>query len=177
MKEPISIYTKLAAESIEQYVLKGKTNRNIWNEIPAELQIKAACFVSLHLSDGSLRGCIGTIEPTQDTLYQEIIRNAISAASRDNRFEPLTVDELPNLEISVDVLSIPERIFSFAELDVVKYGIIVSDGNYRRGVLLPNIEGVETIDNQVKIACRKAGIFNMNIENLQLYRFTATRYY
>lgn len=117
---------------------------------------RAAVFVSLHRQH-QLRGCIGTLSPTQPNLTEEIRHNAISACSHDPRFYPVIAEELEDLEVGVDVLSAPHPIRSIDELDVKRYGVIVSSGG-RRGVLLPDIEGVETVVDQVAIACRKAGI-------------------
>lgn len=117
---------------------------------------RAAVFVTLHRHH-QLRGCIGTLSPTQPNLTEEIRHNAISACSHDPRFYPVIVEELEDLEVGVDVLSAPQPIRSLDELDVKRYGVIVSSGG-RRGVLLPDIEGVETVIDQVSIACRKAGI-------------------
>jgi AmmeMemoRadiSam system protein A/AmmeMemoRadiSam system protein B len=117
---------------------------------------RAAVFVSLH-RQGQLRGCIGTLSPTQPTITEEIRHNAISACSRDPRFYPVIAEELDDLEIHVDVLSPAQPITSMAELNVKRYGVIVhADG--RRGVLLPDLDGVETVTDQVAIALRKAGI-------------------
>ena len=107
------------------------------SELTPEMEQQAGVFVSLHKS-GALRGCIGTIEPAQPNVAQEIIHNAISAATRDPRFPPVHSDELNDLEISTDVLSEPEMITSLDELDPKRYGVIVEKG-YRRGLLLPNL--------------------------------------
>ena len=117
---------------------------------------RAGAFVSIH-KQGRLRGCIGTIAPTRSSLAEEIIHNAVSAATRDPRFDPIRPEELKWLEISVDVLGEPEPIDSVAELDVKRYGVIVTNGG-RRGLLLPDLEGVDTPEQQVEIARRKAGI-------------------
>jgi AmmeMemoRadiSam system protein A len=120
------------------------------------LHNRAGAFVSLH-EHGELRGCIGTIGPTESCIAREIIQNAISAATRDPRFPPVTPDELEDLEISVDILGEPEPIVSESELDVKKYGVIVRSG-YRCGLLLPNLEGVTSVKQQISIAKQKAGI-------------------
>jgi len=133
---------------------------------------RAGVFVSLKL-DGSLRGCIGTISPTTASIADEIIRNAISAGTEDPRFPPVSEDELPRLIYSVDVLGEAEKIESLDELDPVRYGVIVTKG-HRRGLLLPNLEGVDTAEEQVSIALRKAGI-SPN-ENYQLERFEVVRH-
>lgn len=123
--------------------------------------------------DGSLRGCIGTIQPTKDTLLEEIIHNAISSGSNDNRFDKVDESELKSLEYTVDVLYSPESIESLEELDHIKYGVIVEKGS-RRGVLLPDLEGVTSVQQQISIALSKAGISpeeNYKINKFQVVRF------
>lgn len=147
----------LARRAVETFVL---TDSQI--EPPAKpselLTARAACFVSLKTKDGELRGCIGTIEPSRDALAEELIFNAIGAATRDPRFDPVQASELPDLRYSVDVLSAPEPA-TFEELDPNVYGVIVeNESGDRRGLLLPKLEGVNTASRQVDIAARKAGI-------------------
>ncbi|MDR0551513.1 MAG: AmmeMemoRadiSam system protein A [Spirochaetaceae bacterium] len=137
---------------------------------------KAGVFVSIHEKSGDLRGCIGTIAPVQKNIAEEILRNAVSASSEDPRFPPISADELDSLTYSVDILEPPEPIKSEAELDPKKYGVIVSLG-YLRGLLLPNLDGVDTVDEQITIAMRKAGIPARERENIKLKRFLVTRYY
>jgi AmmeMemoRadiSam system protein A len=132
---------------------------------------RAACFVSLK-ERGQLRGCIGTLEPAEPDLGHEIARNARSAAFQDPRFPPVDMGELPDLTYSVDVLS-PSRAVQASELDPRRYGVIVSRG-WRRGVLLPDLPGVDTVDGQVCIALQKAGI-SLD-EDYDLHCFTVTRY-
>lgn len=132
----------------------------------------AGAFVSLHAHD-RLRGCIGTIGPTTESVAWEIVQNAISACSCDPRFPPVTVSELDSLEYSVDVLGKPEPISSPAELDVKKYGVIVSCGG-RRGLLLPDLEGVDTVEQQIDIARQKGGISSREEYNLE--RFEVVRH-
>ncbi len=177
MYSPKTIYAKLALEVISNYLKGGDVEKIEKREVPKELSKKQACFVTIHNLDGSLRGCIGTITSYNENLYHEIIHNAISAAVHDPRFEPMTEDELDNIKVSVDVLSVPEKIQSLDELDPKKFGIIVSDYEYRRGLLLPNLEGVDTIKQQLSIASQKAGIYESNIKKLDIYKFTSTRYY
>ncbi|TLM98271.1 MAG: AmmeMemoRadiSam system protein A [Actinobacteria bacterium] len=116
---------------------------------------RAGAFVSLH-RNGDLRGCIGTILPTRNTLAEEVAGNAVEAATRDPRFPSLTADELVDLDVKVDVLHAPESC-SIADLDPKTHGVIVSSG-WRRGLLLPDLEGVDDVETQVAIATRKAGI-------------------
>ena len=120
-----------------------------------------------------LRGCIGTIAPIKASIGQEIVDNAISASSNDPRFSPIRADELKYLEISVDVLGEPETIDSMDQLDVRRYGVIVSCKG-KRGLLLPDLEGVDTVAEQVSIARRKAGISSG--EPVKLYRFEVVRH-
>jgi MEMO1 family protein len=163
---------QLARRTVERYVREHKTTAPP-QVLTEEMQRRAGVFVSLH-RQGDLRGCIGTIEPVQDNVALEIISNAISAATRDPRFSPVRPDELADLEISVDVLTEPEPIAGIAELDPKVYGVIVSAGG-RRGLLLPDLEGVDTAEEQVRIALRKAWIDPH--EKYSLSRFRVIRYH
>jgi AmmeMemoRadiSam system protein A len=147
----------LARAAVERFVLNGDV-LDASESTPELLTATGACFVSLKTRDGELRGCIGTVEPTREDLASEIIMNAISAATRDPRFTPVLPIELPDLVYSVDILASPEPA-ELEELDPSVYGVIVEDETgYRRGLLLPAIQGVETVAQQVEIAARKAGI-------------------
>lgn len=166
-------FVKLARNSLEYYIKTGRIM-----EVPKDLSSELlnqrhGAFVTIK-KDGTLRGCIGTIEPTRANLAEEIIYNAVSAGVRDPRFEPVREEELPYLVYSVDVIYPPEPVSSIDELDAEKYGVIVSKG-FRKGVLLPNIEGVDTPHEQVKIALRKAGIGEY--ENYKLERFQVERHF
>lgn len=162
-------YTKLAKEALETYIKTGKTL--YLTDIPEDMEKRAAVFVSLK-KDGRLRGCIGSLEPTTDSVAEEIINYAICAGTRDPRFLPVEEGELDKLVYSVDVLSEPEP--AGAEgLDPKVYGVIVSDG-FRRGVLLPDLEGVDTVEEQIKIALSKAGINPGSPYKIE--RFTVTRH-
>jgi len=149
-------YRALARRSLEHTVANGKY-LPLPDDLPDELLCnKAGVFVSLH-KDGRLRGCIGTISPTTSNIANEIIRNAVSAGLNDHRFDPVTASELQYLTYKVDVLTEPEPISGPEELDAKRYGVIVSSGQ-KRGLLLPNLEGVDTVDEQINIAREKAGI-------------------
>ncbi len=172
-REKSDAYVKLARASAEYFVKNGKV-MEVPDWVPDEiLNAKAGAFVSVH-KFGALRGCIGTILPTKDNLAQEIVRNAVSAVSEDPRFEAVEPGELKWLEINVDVLSEPEKIKSKDELDVKKYGVIVQSG-YKRGLLLPDLDGVDTVDQQVSIAMRKGGISPG--DKIELLRFEVVRHY
>ena len=162
-------WVRLARLSLETYVRTRQRLESLPDDLPHELTGQTAgAFVSLHVS-GRLRGCIGTIAPTQVNVAREIMENAVSAGTRDPRFPPVQVGELDELEYSVDVLGEPERVDSPAQLDPKKYGVIVSCGQ-RRGLLLPDLEGVDTVEQQIDIARQKGGIQAAEPYTLQRFR-------
>jgi len=161
----------LAKEAVEEYVRFGRTS-DVPTPVPPELATRAGAFVCLK-SRGRLRGCIGTIEPTKPNLAAEVISNAVNSATEDPRFFPVAADELDDLEYTVDVLGHAERIDGPEQLDPAKYGVIVESG-HKRGLLLPDLEGVDTVEEQVDIAMKKAGIFDG--EPVTLYRFEVKRH-
>ena len=166
-------YVRLARETVEQYV-RFREKPAVPEGLPAEMtERRAGVFVSIH-KEGRLRGCIGTILPVRGCIAEEITDNAVSAATRDPRFDPIRPEELDKLEINVDVLTEPERIDSKDQLDVKRYGVIVSSGN-RRGLLLPDLDGVDTVDEQVSIAMRKGGISPR--DRITLERFEVVRHF
>lgn len=166
-------YVRLARQAVEEYVRTGR-KIEVPEEIPQEMRdIRAGAFVSIK-KEGRLRGCIGTIQAVQPSIAEEIIENAISAASRDSRFSAIEAEELNRLTISVDVLGDIEKIDSKDKLDVKQYGVIVTKG-HRRGLLLPNLEGVDTVEDQIAIAKQKAGIGEQ--ESVELERFEVVRHY
>ncbi len=163
---------RLARNAIERYVREGG-DLEAPDLSDATLPARAGAFVSLH-RDGMLRGCIGTIAPTKPTLAEEVAANAVEAAARDPRFPPVTASELDDLDVKVDVLHEAEQIESLEDLDVKRYGCIVSCG-YRRGLLLPDLEGVDDVNTQVSIAMQKGGILPdepVCIERFQVDRYT-----
>ena len=163
----------LARLSVETYVRTGRAAA-LPDGVPDELLARrAGVFVSLH-EHGELRGCIGTISATCASIADEIIQNGVSACSRDPRFDPVRPDELDYLEYSVDVLGDAEPIASPAALDPKRYGVIVTKG-WKRGLLLPNLDGVDTVDYQLEIAKRKAGISPWD-DDVQLERFEVVRH-
>ncbi|MCR5746641.1 MAG: AmmeMemoRadiSam system protein A [Lachnospiraceae bacterium] len=165
-------YVSLARYTVEKYI-KSREIPKIPEDTPAELTDgKAGVFVSIH-ENGLLRGCIGTISASCDSIAEEIIGNAISASTKDPRFRPIEEEELPFLDISVDVLGATEDIDSSDELDPKRYGVIVTKG-MRRGLLLPNLDGVDTVEEQISIAKQKAGI--RDNEEVSLQRFEVVRH-
>ena len=166
-------WVKLARRSLETYVKTGQRLTSLPEDLPAEMTTQqAGAFVSLH-KNGQLRGCIGTIAPTCDNLAWEIVQNAVSACSRDPRFSPVRPDELDELEYSVDVLGAPEPVDSPAALDPKTYGVIVSCGG-RRGLLLPDLDGVDSVEAQLSIALQKGGI--RENEPYKIERFKVVRH-
>ena len=166
-------YVRLARYTIEAFTGTGNIPE-MPRELPEELyHSRAGAFVSLK-EDGRLRGCIGTIRAVRESLAEEIMYNAVSACSEDPRFSPVEEWEVEHLTISVDVLGETEKISSPEELDVSRYGVIVTRGA-KRGLLLPNLEGVDTIEQQIAIAKQKAGI--RDHESVELERFEVIRHY
>jgi AmmeMemoRadiSam system protein A len=164
----------LARQAIEAYV-----RERVVIDAPEdtdEASHRAGVFVSLHLPDGSLRGCIGTTEAQRSSLQDEIIANAVCAATQDPRFYPLEKGELENLDISVDVLGPPEEVDGPQDLDPKKYGIIVRTIDGRRALLLPDLEGVDTVEQQLRITCRKGGIDPVN-DQYRIFRFQVERHH
>lgn len=166
------ILTNLARKSIEYYLIH-RTYLPIPMNLPRELyEQKAGIFICLKIR-GHLRGCIGTFHPQHEHIIAEIIHNSVSAAVEDPRFPAVTLEELPNINITVDILTPPESVDSPEQLDPKKYGVIVQRG-WRRGLLLPDIEGVNSVEEQIRIARSKAGI--KTNEPVELYRFQVERY-
>ncbi len=171
-------YVELARAAVELYVHEHQRLKPP-ADLPPEMQQSAGVFVSLHESNGELRGCIGTIQAVHETLAEEIIENAISAASRDPRFMPVRPRELAGLEISVDVLTPPEPIESIADQDPKRHGLIVQSlrDSWKRGLLLPDLETIDTAQKQLYYTRElKAGITDPR-EPVQLYRFEVKRYH
>ncbi|HAA90094.1 MAG: Uncharacterized protein XD63_0852 [Thermoanaerobacterales bacterium 50_218] len=164
-------HVRLARASLEYYLRTGKI-MPVPDPVPEGMEGRAGVFVSLK-KHGQLRGCIGTIEPVRENIAAEIIHNAVSAGVGDPRFLPVQLDELPELEISVDVLTPPEPVASEKDLDPKRYGVIVSSKG-RKGLLLPNLEGIDTVEEQIRIAKMKAGI--RPDEPVKLERFEVVRY-
>lgn len=165
----MSPFVNLAQKAIKTFVEKGETI-----PLPDDLssrayQEKKGVFVSLHSKDGSLRGCIGTFSPQEKNLGQEIIHNAIAAATEDPRFSPVTTSELDQLNFKVDILSTPKSIELDFPLNPKKYGLIVKADDGRKGLLLPDIEGVNTPREQIEICKQKGGILPSEPVSFQIF--------
>ncbi|MDD3191002.1 MAG: AmmeMemoRadiSam system protein A [Candidatus Pacebacteria bacterium] len=171
-------YTELARKTAETYAKTGKTI-----PVPEDLseefyRAQKGVFVTIYKSEGSkrnLRGCVGTFEPTKSNIAEEIIQNAVWASQEDNRFSPIQSDELDSLSYEVSLLEPPEQIYSTADLDSQKYGIIIKTVDGRTGLLLPDIEGVDSPAHQIEIAARKGDI-DIEHEEFSLFRFTVTKF-
>ncbi len=161
---------RLAKAAVEDYIGKGIVHRP--EELTTEMKERAGVFVSIK-KRGQLRGCIGTFEPNEENVAAEIVTNAISSATSDPRFKRIEASELSELEYSVDILTPPELVSTVDQLDPKKYGLIVEHG-FKRGLLLPDLEGVNTIEQQINVCRTKAGI--SADEPINLYRFQVRRY-
>ena len=161
---------KLAKETVESYIREGRIPEP--EEHTPEMKEQAGVFVSIH-KHGELRGCIGTFEPAKSNVAREIMANAISSATGDPRFPPVTASELDDLEYSVDILTKPEPVEGVEELDSTQYGVVVESGT-RRGLLLPDLDGVGTAEEQIAICRLKAGI--SYDAPINLYRFQVRRF-
>jgi AmmeMemoRadiSam system protein A len=162
---------KLARQAVETFINSGAVI-DLPAEVPPEFLKPAGSFVSLKIK-GKLRGCIGTVKPYRPTVSEEIIYNAISSATKDPRFSPVSKEELEFLNYSVDILTPEEKVDSISELDPKRYGVIVRSAK-RAGLLLPAIPGVDTAEEQIAIAKQKAGL-TAN-DKVELYRFEVTRF-
>jgi len=164
---------ELARRAVEEYVKTGSVPEpNVGQD--DSMSAHSGVFVCLK-KRGDLRGCIGTFLPQHENVASETIHNAVSAATKDPRFAPVTPAELDDIEYTVDVLTTPEPVSSMDELDPKKYGVIVTLGN-RRGLLLPDLEGVDSVQQQLGIAMSKAGISPDEAEDVQVERFEVRRY-
>jgi AmmeMemoRadiSam system protein A len=161
---------KLAKDTVKSYICHGEVLRP--KELSAEMKARAGVFVSIK-KRGELRGCIGTFIPTRQNVAEEIVTNAISAATQDPRFTPVEASELDDLEYSVDVLTEPEPVRGVDQLDPKEYGVIVECG-FRRGLLLPDLDGVDSVEEQIRICRAKAGISAE--EPINLHRFRVKRF-
>ncbi|MCX6746090.1 MAG: AmmeMemoRadiSam system protein A [Candidatus Parcubacteria bacterium] len=170
-------YIKLAKETIKHYLLTKKTIE-VPEDLPAEMLNKRAGVFICFKNKGELRGCIGTFLPVYENIADEIIQNTISAATRDHRFLPVHVSELKDLKITIDILAEPVRIEDeeINQLNAKKFGVVVkSEDGLRTGLLLPDLEGVDTVEDQISIASQKAGIDPL-VENFHVYKFTVKRH-
>ncbi len=163
---------RLAKETVELFIREKKIREVRQEELTPDLKQQAGVFVCLKM-DGSLRGCIGTFQPAESTIAQETVRNAISASTCDPRFACVRAEELDRIEYSVDVLTRPEPVRDRSDLDPKRYGVIVQAGR-RRGLLLPDLDGIDSVDEQIGIAMRKAGILPGT--DISLLRFEVKRY-
>ncbi len=177
-------YINLAKKAVENYIKKEEIIKAP-KDLPKEFfQKKSGVFVSIYIRSTKseiqnpkykLRGCIGTYLPTKENIAKEIIHNAVAAATEDYRFGPIQKEELPYLTFTVYILSEPEIVRDIKELNPEKYGIIVKTVSPKTGLLLPDLEGIDTIEKQIYTACQKGGI-DPNIEKLIIYKFTVEKY-
>jgi len=171
MKEEKFI-TDLARKAVTEYIISGKEAEINEEELPEILKEKAGVFVTLK-KNNKLRGCMGTFRPVQKNAAYEIVNNAMTAAENDPRFPEVNKEEINDIKISVDILSEPELVSDKSELNPEKYGILVK-GGHQTGLLLPDLEGIETAEKQLNIAKRKAGL--KEDAEVEIYRFTVSRF-
>jgi AmmeMemoRadiSam system protein A len=165
-------YAELAKRAFEAYV-RTRLILKTPSDIPQDMKRRAGVFICLKIG-GQLRGCIGTFQPCRENLYEEIVHNAISASTEDPRFSLVNPYELEDITYTVDILSEPEQISDISDLDPKKYGIIVAKGG-RRGLLLPDLEGVDSVEQQVEITKMKAGI-DPRDSDVDIFRFFVERH-
>ncbi len=170
----MSHYTNLAKTAVETFVRENETVGSPKNLSKEMLERRAGVFVTIK-KNGGLRACIGTYLPTKRNIAEEIIGNAISAATKDHRFGPIEKPELPFLSYEVYVLEKPEPVQNIKDLNPSKYGIIARGENNKTGLLLPGLEGINDPEEQISIACKKAGV-DPATEKISLYRFKAQKY-
>ncbi len=167
-------YTKLAKDTVESYIKTGKIPPLPLNLPLKMLRKKAGVFVSIYRGK-ELRGCVGTYLPTEPNIAEEIISNAIAAATRDYRFSRITPDELVELSYSVYILEEPRQIKNLKELDPQKYGILIKSETGKTGLLLPDLEGIDTVEKQLSAVCHKCGI-NLSEEKVIICKFGVQKY-
>ncbi len=165
------VLVELAQKSVEEFIRNGRPMK-LPAPLPPEMCEKAGVFVCIK-KDGQLRGCVGTFMPCRENIAEETLNNSISAATQDPRFPPVEDEELGRLTYTVDVLSAPEKVTDLKELDPKEYGVIVVSGR-RRGLLLPDLDGVNTVEEQLRITRMKAGI--LPGESVEIFRFRVKRY-
>lgn len=170
----MNAYVKLTKDAVEAYLKTGKITPLPDNLPKKFLTSRAGVFVSIYNGE-DLRGCIGTYLPTEPNLAEEIIQNSISAAANDYRFQPITEKEIPYLSYSVYILSEPKKINNLSELDPKKYGILIKSETGKSGLLLPNLEGINTVEEQLSAVCSKCGV-NLSKEKITILKFSATKY-
>jgi len=181
-------YVLLAKSAVESYIKEGKIIA-VPDDLPEDFYKKrSGTFVTIE-KEGRLRGCIGTYLPLRENIAEEVISNAIAAATEDYRFGPIQKEELNFLSYTVYILSEPELVKDIKELDQKKYGIIIKtvplspsgdvvfNGHFvaKTGLLLPDLEGVDNVEQQIAIACQKGGI-NLVQEKILIYKFTVEKY-
>ena len=173
LRAPADPLVELARAAVVAYVRDGRVvDAVLPGDEPSE---RAGVFVSLHEPGGALRGCLGTFLPTKPSLAEEIVANAVAASSRDPRFAPVAAAELSGLHVSVDVLGEPEEVGGIADLDPKRYGLIVRTDDGRQALLLPDLEGIDTAEQQLVVTCRKGGISAQH-DRYRLYRFEVRRH-
>lgn len=168
---PKSFHTTLVLETLIDFFSYGKGISISINDLPEEFSKPAACFVSLYTKNGEMRGCMGSIVPQEENLFNEITSNTMHAAFNDNRFTPLKENELEDVSMTVEIIEPMQKVTSLEELQPDIYGVMIKDKNGKMGVMLPYPEEIKTVEQQIKIACKKGGINCSDIKGLDIYKF------
>lgn len=168
---PKSFHTYYAQDAVISYLETGRKPLIADDDIPDALKNPQACFVSIFESNGRMRGCMGTIRPRNRWLYHEIVDNAIFAAFEDQRYTPLMMEELEDVRFRVETVTSPRKINRLEELDPLRYGIIVRSPDHKEGVLLPDCDGVVTVEDQITVAMKKGEIAPTFRDQLEILLF------
>ncbi|MGM0407666.1 MAG: AMMECR1 domain-containing protein [Bacteroidota bacterium] len=176
MFKPKTTYAKIAFETILFYVSTGQIRKTDENKVSPDLKLNRACVVSVYDTENNLMGCVGDLFPKNKILYDEIVENAVAAASLDSRFKPITSNDLNNIKVIVDVLSIPQKVENFNELKPEKHGLFVKDQSGKSGFVMPGTKGVKTVAQLIDATKEVAGLQDNDDENLEFMYFKSTRY-
>lgn len=176
MFNPKTNYAKIAFETILFYVSTGQIRKKDVSEISPDLKLNRACVVSIYDTNDNLKGCVGDLFPKNSQLYDEVIENAIAAATKDSRFKPLNKDELNQIKVVVDVLSTPQKIEDFDDIKPQKHGLYVKDKEGSSGFVMPGTKGIKTTGQLIEAAKKAAGLKDKDNEDLDFMFFKSARY-
>lgn len=176
MFKPKTTYAKIAFETILFYVSTGQIRKTDESKVSSDMKLNRACVVSIYDTENNLKGCVGDLFPKNKILYDEIVENAVAAASMDKRFKPLSSDDLNNIKVIVEVLSIPQKVENFNELKVEKHGLYVKHQSGENGFVMPGTKGIKTVDQLINVAKETAGLEDKENNELEFMYFKSTRY-
>ena len=169
-------YARIAFETILFYVSTGQIKKTDESKISPDLKLKTACVVSIYDTENNLKGCMGNIFPQKPSLYQEIIENSIAAAVKDKKFKPITNTDLNKIKVTVDVLSMPQKVENFEELKPHKHGLYVKDNDGNNGFIMPGTKRIKTVEQLIDGAKKAVGIQAKKNKDLEFLFFKSARY-